>query len=105
MGWTLYQISPLVRVVIHVVEFFASIAVANVVVLLRTDHVIHTMQMGRMRDDRRIRPFCRWIMHQWSDTASIQIVPLWKPAEINQRRIQVNNTDRAAAAFPGIRCS
>ena len=99
MRWIICQIAPLARVFPHVVQLLAPVAVANVVVSLRANRVIHTVPMRRMCNDCRIRPFDGWITHQWSNATTVQSISLRKPTEISQRWVQVYETDRAIAAF------
>ena len=58
------QVVPLVGVLGHLVEFFASLAVMNVMKALRAYGMIRAKPVRRERDHCRIGPLGLWVANQ-----------------------------------------
>ena len=64
------QVVPLVGVLGHLVEFFASLAIMYVMKTLRANGMIGAMPVRRVGDHCGIGPLCLWIANQRDDAST-----------------------------------
>ena len=103
MGGVVGQIVPLVRVLGHLIEFFAAFTIVDVMKVLGSNGVIGAVPVGRVGDHCRIRPRSFRVTYQGGNTAAIDPGILGQTTEFNERGIEIEQADRAVAgeARPG----
>ena len=79
----------MMRVFGYFIEFFASLAIVDVMKMLRTNGMIGAVPVGGMGDHRRVRPFGFWVTNQRRDASAFVLLIYRQSAKIEKRWIKV----------------
>ena len=94
--WVPGQVGPLVWIVAVIVEFLASSVVPDVAPPLGLYGVV--VESESYQD--RALPLLVRIFQKGYEALAIQAVPFWQAAQINERRIDVDQADRPMTELP-----